>query len=118
MRGLLAQYVGLHSPAELEVAAFAPGDGWEWLKWVPHTSGARLASNAADASVLASSLEALLDERLTARTSDDEPAPLPMVHARAKCWALAYRGHRPSLGRSKHLAVAGYEMAWQMQKHA
>ena len=79
MRGLLAQYVGLHSPAEFEVAAFAPGDGWEWLKWVPHTSGARLAANAAEAAALASSLEALLDERLTARTSDDEPAPLPMV---------------------------------------
>ncbi len=79
MRGLLAQYVGLHSPAEFEIAAFAPGDGWEWLKWLPHTSGSRLAANAADASALAASLEALLDERLGARTSDDDPAPLPMV---------------------------------------
>lgn len=79
LRGLLAQYVGLHSPAEFEVAAFAPGDDWDWMKWLPHTSGARLASNAAEAGALATSLEALLDDRLAAHAGDDAPAPLPMV---------------------------------------
>ena len=79
LRGLLTQYVGLHSPAEFEVAAFAPGDDWEWMKWLPHTSEAHLASNAAEAAALVTSLEALLDERLAACTIDDEPPPLPMV---------------------------------------
>lgn len=79
LRGLLAQYVGLHSPAEFSVAAFAPGDDWQWLKWLPHTTPERLASNAAEAGALATALEALLDERLAARSSDDDPAPLPLV---------------------------------------
>lgn len=39
-RSILVQLTGLHSPAELAVAAFtgarrASGD-WEWLKWLPH----------------------------------------------------------------------------------
>ncbi|KIP52759.1 FtsK/SpoIIIE domain-containing protein [Leucobacter komagatae] len=39
-RALLVQLTGLHSPAELTVAAFtgetrSPGE-WEWLKWLPH----------------------------------------------------------------------------------
>ena len=38
-RGVLLQLVGLHSPAELSVAAFAsPASrgSWEWLEWLPH----------------------------------------------------------------------------------
>lgn len=45
-RALLIQLVGLHSPAELSIAAFvgnrtesrteASGSPWEWLKWLPH----------------------------------------------------------------------------------
>lgn len=39
-RSLLVQLTGLHSPAELTIAAFtgetrAPAE-WEWLKWLPH----------------------------------------------------------------------------------
>lgn len=40
-RSLLVQLTGLHSPAELLVAALAGGEreseSWEWLKWFPHT---------------------------------------------------------------------------------
>ena len=79
VRGLLAQYVALHSPAELIVAAFAPGDGWDWLKWLPHADGDRLAGNAAEAMALAAWVEALIDERRSVRASDNGPAPLPWV---------------------------------------
>ena len=40
-RGVVMQAVGLHSPADVVVAAFAaPGSArdWDWLKWVPHTA--------------------------------------------------------------------------------
>ncbi len=79
VRGFLAQFVGLHSPAELTVAAFAVGDRWDWLKWLPHTDGGRLAGNAAECSALATWVEALIDERWSAQTADDGPAPLPAV---------------------------------------
>lgn len=79
LRGLLVQYVGLHSCAEFEMSAFAPGDDWEWTKWLPHTSESSLASNAAEAAALTASLEELLERRLAARTADDEPAPLPLI---------------------------------------
>ena len=39
-RGLVLQLAGLHSPAEVVIAAFAGSDHaggeWEWLKWLPH----------------------------------------------------------------------------------
>ncbi|MDW3215459.1 MAG: FtsK/SpoIIIE domain-containing protein [Ilumatobacteraceae bacterium] len=79
LRGLLAQCVALHSPAEFELAAFAPGDGWDWLKWLPHTSGSRLAGDAAEAATLATWVESLLDDRLAACPADDASPPLPLV---------------------------------------
>jgi S-DNA-T family DNA segregation ATPase FtsK/SpoIIIE len=42
-RWLVAQAAALHSPAELAIAAAlgpGTGDGWDWLKWLPHTDGA------------------------------------------------------------------------------
>ena len=79
MRGLLAQYAGLHSPVELEIAAFAPAEQWDWLKWLPHTDGARLAGNAAEALALSASLEALIEHRTSQRATEDDPLPLPVV---------------------------------------
>lgn len=38
-RALMLQVAGLHSPAQVAIAAFAPADTaseWEWLKWLPH----------------------------------------------------------------------------------
>jgi S-DNA-T family DNA segregation ATPase FtsK/SpoIIIE len=40
-RGLVAQVVALHSPAEVVLAAFVPDRAaahWEWLLWLPHTT--------------------------------------------------------------------------------
>ena len=105
MRGLLAQFAALHSPHEVMVAAFAPAGRWDWLKWLPHTDGARLAGNAAEALALVADLELVIDDRTRDRVSDDQPPPLPtfvvLVHdsapvARSRLVQLAERG--PSVG--------------------
>jgi S-DNA-T family DNA segregation ATPase FtsK/SpoIIIE len=72
-RGLVLQLLALHSPAELVFAAVvspASGAGWDWLKWVPHTSsahspleGEHIADGPAAASGLLSQLEGLIDAR-------------------------------------------------------
>ncbi|NYD87964.1 FtsK/SpoIIIE domain-containing protein [Cellulomonas oligotrophica] len=72
MRAVLAQLVALHSPADLQVAAFASrrtARTWDWLKWLPHVSSAHLASGPAPARVLLTRLEELVAERLTTRAS-------------------------------------------------
>ncbi len=104
VRGLLAQFVGLHSPAELALAAIGPADGWDWIKWLPHTAPARLATNAADGVRVVADLEALIDERSGRRQSDDTPT-IPTVIAfvhddapvdRARLVQIAERG--PAVG--------------------
>jgi S-DNA-T family DNA segregation ATPase FtsK/SpoIIIE len=77
---LLAQLTGLHSPAELVVASLiSPGwsAGFEWLKWIPHTSspqspieGSLLADSAASGAALVSSIEEMISARLTASKID------------------------------------------------
>lgn len=73
-RALLLQLTGLHSPAELVIAAFAgterEGGEWEWLKWLPHVDpvsspiGAwQLADHQQAAASLLNSLEALIEQR-------------------------------------------------------
>lgn len=72
-RALVLQAVGLHSPAELAVAALTSTeskDRWEWLQWLPHVgsvhsplSGEHLAAGTGAASVLLASLEDLLVTR-------------------------------------------------------
>lgn len=79
VRGLLAQFVGLHSPVELHLAGFASGDSWDWMKWLPHTDESSLAVNAGDASSLAARLEPIIDERLAARSVGEGPPPLPVI---------------------------------------
>ncbi|WP_167138237.1 FtsK/SpoIIIE domain-containing protein [Diaminobutyricimonas sp. TR449] len=72
---LLVQLSGLHSPAELAVAAIVSPE-WsaplEWLKWLPHTSsphsplgdGSHLADSASSCAALVSALEELISTRL------------------------------------------------------
>jgi S-DNA-T family DNA segregation ATPase FtsK/SpoIIIE len=72
-RGLVVQAVGLHSPAELAVAALTSVDSrsrWTWLQWLPHTgsvhsplSGDHLAAGPAAGGVLLSALEDLIAAR-------------------------------------------------------
>ncbi len=91
MRGLLAQFVALHSPSELVVTGIVPGNGsetWDWIKWLPHVgsphsplTGHHLASNAPDATALVAALTSLLDDRLATRSaaSASDSVSLPVV---------------------------------------
>lgn len=81
-RGMVLQLVGLHSPAEVVVAAITSAqskDRWEWLQWLPHVgsghsplSGDHLAAGPAGGSALLSRLEDLIDQREAAA---QEPRP-------------------------------------------
>lgn len=73
-RSIVLQLAGLHSPAELVLAAFAgttrEGREWEWLKWLPHVDPVasplaawQLADDAGSATRLLISLEGLLEQR-------------------------------------------------------
>jgi len=77
LNSLLVQLTGLHSPAELTVAAIV-SSRWsrevEWLKWMPHSSsphspleGNQLADSGSSASTLLSNLEGLVAQRLAER---------------------------------------------------
>lgn len=90
-RGLVAQAVGLHSPAELLITAFASvqtAPAWDWLKWLPHATPERgtldrqrFAATAGDAAVLVSELEELIAHRAAASRPGGESASpqLPLV---------------------------------------
>ena len=98
-RGMVLQLVGLHSPAEVVLAAITSAQSkerWEWLQWLPHVgsghsplSGDHLAAGPAGGSALLSRLEDLIDQREAASPalrpalrpgvdplSADLPAPL------------------------------------------
>jgi len=87
-RGLVAQAVVLHSPAELVVAAFGSAEtapDWEWLKWLPHTSSSHspipvrhLVAARSDSTRLVSELEDVLEHR-RAEESSSLPAVLVLV---------------------------------------
>lgn len=73
-RGLVMQLVGLHSPAELTIAAFSSPQArqsWEWLEWLPHAGsvysplpGNHLSESANGGVALLSRLEELVKLRL------------------------------------------------------
>lgn len=72
MANLLGQLVGVHAPSELVLAAVAGESAarWDWLKWLPHVGSefsplecSHLAANSADANLLVSAIEELVDER-------------------------------------------------------
>ncbi|HET6860115.1 MAG TPA: FtsK/SpoIIIE domain-containing protein [Streptomyces sp.] len=87
-RGMVLQLVGLHSPAEVVVAAITSAQSkerWEWLQWLPHVgsghsplSGDHLAAGPAGGSALLSRLEDLIDQREAASQSP-RPALRPGV---------------------------------------
>ncbi|HET7303700.1 MAG TPA: FtsK/SpoIIIE domain-containing protein [Segeticoccus sp.] len=84
-RALLLQVVGLHSPADVVVAAFAStssGRDWDWLKWLPHTASPHspvtarhLASSAPACSALLAELEDLVARGADRHTSPEEGLP-------------------------------------------
>ncbi|GLK16524.1 FtsK/SpoIIIE domain-containing protein [Herbiconiux flava] len=82
-RGIVTQLVGLHSPAELVVAAVVSPTSrstWEWLEWLPHTSsphsplaGDHLADNPGSGSALLARLEDLISRRTKGAPSPRGP---------------------------------------------
>lgn len=72
-RGMVLQLAGLHSPAEVVLAAITSAQSkerWEWLQWLPHVgsghsplSGDHLAAGPGGGSALLSRLEDLIDQR-------------------------------------------------------
>jgi S-DNA-T family DNA segregation ATPase FtsK/SpoIIIE len=81
-RAVITQLVGLHSPADLVVTAFAGGDAtteWAWLKWLPHVNSAHsplrvngLAADFPAANSLLAALEGLIAARRTAGSGSEE----------------------------------------------
>ena len=71
VRALVAQAACLHSPIDLNLGVIASprtGRGWDWVKWLPHTSASAidcktLASNSADAAALLGEVEELVAAR-------------------------------------------------------
>ncbi len=81
-RGVVMQLVGLHSPADVTVAAFSSPQArqcWEWLEWLPHAgsvhsplTGNHLTESASGSASLLARLEDLVKKR---RESTDTPIP-------------------------------------------
>lgn len=91
-RAAVVQLTGLHSPAELVVAAMASsasGADWDWLKWLPHTGSVysplgceHLTLGERHVSALVEELVRVVDERLAGRSGvggDRELPPLPAI---------------------------------------
>ncbi len=114
VRGLVAQFVGLHSPAELTVGgvAGAQNEYWEWMKWLPHCDSKTALALKAD-NLLAfepgevNKLVAAVSARITDRLAGERdrcvglPILLFLVHDdvqvdRAQLVQIAERG--PSAG--------------------
>jgi DNA segregation ATPase FtsK/SpoIIIE, S-DNA-T family len=108
-RGLVAQFAGLHSPAEVVVVAVASTSssaGWDWLKWLPHVdsihsplSARPLATGGQGITALVSELEEVVANRASENTSDAAPLPAVLVVVeddapidRARLVTLAERG--------------------------
>lgn len=109
-RALIMQLVGLHSPADLQLAAFADaatGLDWAWLGWLPHADAAasglgvtHLVDDAAGASALISALEKELSRRADAeRTKSPILVVLVLSDAHvARARLLRIAEHGPDVG--------------------
>ena len=132
-RGVVAQLAGLHSPAEVVLAAITSAQSkerWEWLQWLPHVgsghsplTGDRLAAGPAAAARLCR-LEDLIDQREAASQAAPGPGPASTRSARTSrnrccppCWS-GRRGRRPggprpgSPGSSSGARDSGVHVMW------
>src|SRR5690606_23344153 len=94
--GIVTQIFGLHSPADVAIAAItsrSTRERWEWLKWLPHTSsphsplpGDHLADTPGRGTSLLSRIEELIEQRageapprlrtpVTADITEEPPLP-------------------------------------------
>ncbi len=92
-RGVIMQLIGLHSPAELAVAAFSSPHlqgSWDWLEWIPHTgslhsplAGNHLTDSVEGGFALLSRLEDLVKQRTEAMDMRTPPQYGPVSEAGA-----------------------------------
>jgi DNA segregation ATPase FtsK/SpoIIIE, S-DNA-T family len=88
-RSIVVQLVGLHSPAEVVLAAVASAGSarhWEWLKWLPHTSsdhsplgGEHLVTSPTACTNLIAGFEELVEQRSASTTRREGELPLPVI---------------------------------------
>lgn len=77
-RAVAVQLAGLHSPAEVALAATVSPRSrrdWEWLKWLPHTSSPHSplpGDHLADSRLLGASLVSRLEELIAERAGEDD----------------------------------------------
>jgi S-DNA-T family DNA segregation ATPase FtsK/SpoIIIE len=86
---LVGQVAGLHSPAEVVLAAVMSPEAcgrWEFLKWLPHSTSEfsplaadHLAMSPVGTAKLIAALEDLIDARSSVRQGNDDPPPTPAV---------------------------------------
>ena len=117
-RALVLQLAGLHSPADLVIAACigsSSADRWAWLKWLPHTMATHspitaelLTAGAGVGDALISAIEGLIADRMSGGTSASitRPALLLIVEDdapvdRPRLVEIAERG-----------AAAGVHVMW------
>lgn len=107
---VLAQLCGLHSPAEVVLAAVAGETAaeWDWLKWLPHVGSefspigtGHLAANQGEANALVAALEDVLDARASNSANEGLPVLVLLVEddapvERSRLVQLAERG--PEVG--------------------
>ena len=116
VRSVLAQLVGLHSPAEVVLAAFLDSRDladWGWLLWLPHSASPHspltcrhLASTAGTIPTLLSELEGLV----TRRTDEQAPAE-PAVVVLVQDGAVFDRSRMVALAESG--PEVGVHVVWQ-----
>ncbi|GAA4656559.1 FtsK/SpoIIIE domain-containing protein [Arthrobacter cryoconiti] len=133
-RALVLQAVGLHSPAELAVAAMTSMESkarWEWLQWLPHVGSVHsplaadhLGAGTGAASILLAALEDLIVTRgasLAANSAahrgpiveDKEKVPVPVVPALLVIVEDDVKVDRARLTRlAEHGADVGVHILW------
>ncbi|HEX4443163.1 MAG TPA: FtsK/SpoIIIE domain-containing protein [Galbitalea sp.] len=110
-RGLVAQFAGLHSPADAVIAAIASNSSsadWDWIKWLPHVgsihspfSAYPMATSGAGITALVSELEGVVADRVEDADGTTMPAILLIVEDdapidRARLVSIAETG--PAVG--------------------
>lgn len=119
-RGLVVQFVGLHSPAELVVTAVASttsSSEWDWVKWLPHVGSAysplkvgALASGGPSATAVISEVEGLIAEREEREARADERPALPSILLLVEDDAPAERARL--VGIAERGPAAGVHVLW------
>lgn len=119
-RSILAQLVGLQSPAELSVAVVSSTNNrlrWDWLKWLPHVGGTHsplarpsLAATESVGASLVGELEELVADRTRTRDGPDASEHVPAILLVVDDDTSVERARLVSLAESGHLC--GVHVLW------